>query len=107
MDSLNEYKAKNPNDKYGGSSVLGSGIVIEGVEFPNPVYSLHIAGCLTMGLHRFDCDRYHTTEGGVNLYTIPNRISQGSIFQEMYAKPIVEYLNSLGFEASYNYGKMD
>jgi hypothetical protein len=107
-EALEEWKRQNPDDKYGGSSVLGSGIMVKQVEFPNPVLDLATAAFETFGMNRLYVDKYvETDEEGNIWYKIPNNISQGSMHQEAYAKPIVEYLKSLGFDVYYTYGRMD
>lgn len=107
--ALEQYKQQNPNDKYGGSSVLGATIWVKGKPFPNPTVDLQVAGLESMGLNRMQQDNYHQkgSDGTVEWYGIPNLISQGSIFQEVYANAVMNSLKSQGFETKYDYGRMD
>lgn len=108
MEALKKYQNEHPEDKYGGTCVLGSTIWIHGVDFPNPVYNIQIAGLETMRQSRLSADRYiQKGKMYVEWYGIPNLVSQGCIFQEVYANAVMDYLKSLGFETKYDYGHMD
>ena len=101
--AMDDY-IQETGDEYGFPVTSGSIIWIKGKPFPNPTYDIQLAGLESMGRSRVEQDEFKKmgADGNIEWYGIPNFISQGSKHQEIYANKVIEYLNSMGFEAQNN-----